>query len=514
MASFNRPPPIWRYDSKPLVADQPGATGATYDLAATGAQVSTGNADLGLVWSAALDATGTAVSSGNAALSQVMALAATGAAVSSGAAGLNAAMVLAASGVQASTGQADLVILLAGFGLFASRGRPGPYARQRPYWRYDGPLIAGPALGPQVLQLAGTGASASTGNADLFIVMALAATGAATASGTADLGRVWAAALAATGTQAATGTADLGRVWAATLDATGAAASSGNAALSMVMSLGATGAAVGSGAAALSQVMSLAASGAAASVGAGDLIFWQPPLGVFASKARPGPQFRQRPYWRYDAALIAAAAQSGPTAWQLDATGAAVAVGNAALTQTMVLSATGAQASTGNAAFTQTMVLAASGAQASSGAGVLSQVLVLAASGAVVSAGNADFGRVMALAGSGSAVSAGNAAIVIAATFEPGFFASQRWPGPAFRQRPYWRYDGPLTAGVPVIRDISIITGRLQSGWHIDKAGTRWFIITAVPSLAWKTGAMRQAFAEGTPTAAGWVTGPDRTEDV
>lgn len=116
-------------------------------------------------------------------------------------------MALAATGNAVSAGNADLV----------APGLPGTFAfhshtylRLRPSFRYDGPLLAGPAsVQAQTLALDATGAAVSAGAADLNITMALAAAGAAASSGNADLGRVWAAALAATGAAASTGSAAL-----------------------------------------------------------------------------------------------------------------------------------------------------------------------------------------------------------------------------------------------------------------------------------------------------------------
>ncbi len=141
-------------------------------------------------------------------------------------------------------------------------------------------------------------------------------------------------------------------------------------------------------------------------------------------------------------------------------------------------------------------------------------VMLLSATGADVSSGSALLAQVMVLAASGAAISSGIAIINILPPPVVGFFgfATDR-PGPYNRQRPFWRYDGPLLAGVPVIRDISVVTGRLQSGWFTDKAGVRWFIITAMPRSAWTSGALRQAFDEEEPVLA-WALGPDRTEEV
>src|SRR6266849_5565137 len=70
-------------------------------------------------------------------------------------------------------------------GFFASQTeRTGPFIRQRPYWRYDGPLMAAAAPATSTtMALAASGAAASSGNADLNIVMSLAATGAQAATG-------------------------------------------------------------------------------------------------------------------------------------------------------------------------------------------------------------------------------------------------------------------------------------------------------------------------------------------
>src|SRR5260370_36467444 len=153
--------------------------------------------------------------------------------------------------------------------------------------------------------------------------------------------------------------------------------------------------------------------------------------------ARPGPGFFKRPTWRYDGALLAA---QSPQTYTLAASGAAVASGSAVLAQVMALAATGAQAASGAADLNIVMGLAASGAATGSGSAVLAMGLALAASGVGTSSGSAE---------------------LLFVIFTLGFFSSQQErAGPYNRPRPYWRYERPVSAGVPLSPDISLGGGK------------------------------------------------------
>ncbi len=159
------------------------------------------------------------------------------------------------------------------------------------------------------------------------------------------------------------------------------------------------------------------------------------------------------------------------------------------------------------------MALTATGAATSSGAAVLAQVMALAATGAQAASGAADLNIVMGLAASGVGTSSG-AADLLFVIFTLGFFSSQQErPGAFNRQRPYWRYDGPLSAGVPIIRDISVVCGKPFTAWSMALPEPRWSVTIGKPRSAWTEGQAVNGWFTG-PVQTGWETDKVLVEEV
>src|SRR5260370_28276117 len=137
----------------------------------------------------------------------------------------------------------------------------------------------------------------------------------------------------------------------------------------------------------------------------------------------------------------------------------------------------------------------------------------LAASGAAVGSGSAVLAMVLALAASGAGTSFGSADLLFV-IFTLGFFSSQQErAGPYNRQRPYWRYDGPLSAGVPLIRDISVVCGKPFTAWSMGLPEPRWSVTVGKARPAWVAGQPLNGWFTGR-VQTGWATDLVRTEEV
>lgn len=170
-----------------------------------------------------------------------------------------------------------------------------------------------------------------------------------------------------------------------------------------------------------------------------------PQAGIFTSQAEdlPGPYDRYRPYLYHRGAFLSPAAGSTGSGL-VSATELAVA----AETPTNVfLDNLAAETGTGADAASVTAQIA--GAEAGAAADLATNALLAGPADAVAGADlgiNLLLGSVAeigdAVAGTDSGASISNP--------QPGSFASQsEEPGPYNRLRPYFRYDGPLLAGVP-----------------------------------------------------------------
>src|SRR6266487_2039591 len=191
------------------------------------------------------------------------------------------------------------------------------------------------------------------------------------------------------------------------------------------------------------------ADAATATDAASVVVLAQP--GYFASQFEdlPGPRYYYRPYLWHRGALLSPGAGSLGSGLISAADLAAAAEDASAILLDNLATETGADADAA------TNVLLASTAT-ETGTGTESATNILLATPSDAGAG-ADASPNISVGGADEAAVAMDGATVFSLP-QPGFFGSEGWkqgdygdeiPGPAHRQRPYWRYDGPLLAAAP-----------------------------------------------------------------